>query len=307
MKFIHDLIKMSVVTSLLILSLCLFTVNNVSATGMSPTLTPNPTLMGDTDNDGDIDEADYSRWLSSYKQNVTGANLGDFNNDGKNNGIDFVIWTTTFTGAISTPTPTIGVTTTPTPTPDISPTPSPIFTPVPTQTKCNDDDDDCKSKIKRVLLNPIDDAYVGYKERNKNFGKKTNLLVGSKLTREKKKITFIKFDLKDLADKDIKSAKMRLKVASSTASLLTFKHVSNNDWSENTITYKNKPSFTSTITRKFGRPKGRWVEVNVTKLVKKLKGKQITIGIEQSGLKDISFISKESKKDIPQLVVEVVE
>jgi hypothetical protein len=55
---------------------------------------PTPTVKpGDANNDGRVDESDYSTWITYYKQTVAGgAGVGDFNNDGRVDGIDYVIW-----------------------------------------------------------------------------------------------------------------------------------------------------------------------------------------------------------------------
>jgi phosphatidylinositol-3-phosphatase len=51
---------------------------------------------GDFNSDGKVDGLDYVIWLSHYRQNVNGINNGDANSDGKVDGLDYVIWVTNY-------------------------------------------------------------------------------------------------------------------------------------------------------------------------------------------------------------------
>ncbi|MBI3980844.1 hypothetical protein HY345_02500 [Candidatus Microgenomates bacterium] len=56
----------------------------------STTNTPKP---GDANNDGKVDGVDYVIWLNHYHQNTSnGVRDGDFNKDGTVDGVDYVIW-----------------------------------------------------------------------------------------------------------------------------------------------------------------------------------------------------------------------
>ena len=58
---------------------------------ITPTISPTP-ILGDANNDGRVDGADYVIWLNHYNLNVTGPANGDFNNSGNVDGADYVIW-----------------------------------------------------------------------------------------------------------------------------------------------------------------------------------------------------------------------
>lgn len=66
----------------------------------TPISTPTPTptsapLVGDANNDGKVNELDYAIWLTNFHKTVTGgARVGDFNNDGVVDGVDYVLWAT---------------------------------------------------------------------------------------------------------------------------------------------------------------------------------------------------------------------
>jgi hypothetical protein len=66
----------------------------------SPTSSPTPApLAGDANNDGKVDGIDYVIWLNNYgSTNSSGPSQGDFNADTKVDGIDYVIWLNAYTG-----------------------------------------------------------------------------------------------------------------------------------------------------------------------------------------------------------------
>lgn len=71
------------------------TVNTTPTTSPVATsmATPTPTIkQGDANNDGYVNEADYSIWFSHFDQSVLGIQNGNFNGDSKVDGIDYVIW-----------------------------------------------------------------------------------------------------------------------------------------------------------------------------------------------------------------------
>lgn len=54
--------------------------------------TPRTVKQGDANEDGSVNNADYTIWLSNYMQSVFGQTRGDFNNSGGVDGIDYVMW-----------------------------------------------------------------------------------------------------------------------------------------------------------------------------------------------------------------------
>jgi hypothetical protein len=67
----------------------LFTFNDYSITDLNPTTTP----LADANNDGLVNELDYSIWRNSYGLVTTqGVSDGDFNLDSKVDGLDYAIW-----------------------------------------------------------------------------------------------------------------------------------------------------------------------------------------------------------------------
>jgi len=48
--------------------------------------------QGDANGDNQVNEADYSIWLSHFSQSVSGVANGDFNSDNRVDGVDYSIW-----------------------------------------------------------------------------------------------------------------------------------------------------------------------------------------------------------------------
>ncbi len=70
--------------------------------GNQPAPTPSssptpPPVPGDANNDGKVDGLDYVVWLTHYNTNASGAQNGDFNNNGRVDGLDYVIWLNNYT------------------------------------------------------------------------------------------------------------------------------------------------------------------------------------------------------------------
>jgi hypothetical protein len=52
--------------------------------------------MGDANGDGKIDTADMINWQNGYKTNLSGVSNGDFDKNGRINGIDYIFWMINF-------------------------------------------------------------------------------------------------------------------------------------------------------------------------------------------------------------------
>ncbi len=179
----------------------------------------------------------------------------------------------------------------PAPTPSDSPTPTPTFTPTSTPVP----------ETKKIILNPVADSFVRSTEPNKNFGTAKNLENDS----NPNEITYIKFDLSQLAGKNIKSANLKLKVSDSTNSPLILRLAGNGQWTETNINYKNRISFASTIIGFSAKIKNSVTNLNVLNTVNVKKGSNVTFSITSSGDDSGAFYSRESElSNRPQLIIE---
>ena len=67
-------------------------INSLIPTGGGEVVSPPPSKSGDANNDNQVNDADYSIWLTNYNKSVSGVTNGDFNNSGKVDGVDYVLW-----------------------------------------------------------------------------------------------------------------------------------------------------------------------------------------------------------------------
>lgn len=76
----------------------LYYIDNLVSALESPAIPPPDPYIGDADNNGVVDENDYSVWLINYNTTTSaGSSVGDFNGDTKVDGQDYVIWFNTLT------------------------------------------------------------------------------------------------------------------------------------------------------------------------------------------------------------------
>lgn len=155
---------------------------------------------------------------------------------------------------------------------------------------------------KKVTLNPNADSFVGSTTPNKNYGTTSNL----KNDLKPDEISYMRFNLSTLANKNIKSAKLILWTSDPTNSTLNLRNADDSDWSENGITYNNRPKLISTITSFNAKSKDKSVTIDVTGRIKSKKGARTTFGIKAIADDSGAFYSRNaidaSKR--PQLVVE---
>ena len=119
------------------------------------------------------------------------------------------------------------------------------------------------------------------------------------------KIAYIRFDISNLSNKKIKSAKLKLRIINGSKSAQKVKLVSDNNWSESEIDYNNKPNpKKDTIARLSNVSKGKWKEIDVKKELSKAE-KYITFAITSTGSDEMSIGSREQSKEQykPRLVV----
>lgn len=84
-----------------------------------------PQTTGDANNDGRVDGVDYVVWLNNFNNDTTGGpSQGDFNNDGRVDGVDYVVWINNHSTSVPT--------TSPIPTQAATPTPTSVSSPIPT-------------------------------------------------------------------------------------------------------------------------------------------------------------------------------
>lgn len=197
----------------------------------------------------------------------------------------------TGTPSQSTPTPTAAFTSTPTLTPTVTPTstpPPPTSTPTPTATV---------SAGGSVTFLPDADAYVNSSSPSTNYGSATVLRADLSPDLH----SYARFTVSGLGGLSIASVHLLFYMNSSSSAGMQALAVSDNTWGEKTITYSNAPTLGSTIATSGALSTGTWVSLDVTPYV---TGEgTYSFGIITPGSTAISFASRESGTNAPQLVI----
>jgi hypothetical protein len=114
----------------------------------------------------------------------------------------------------------------------------------------------------------------------------------------------MKFDLTSLAGLSVSQATLRMWVNSGSADVQNLKQVASTAWTENAITYANRPATGVTIsTFTYSGPTGAWNELNVTSAVAASAGAYMSIAIDNSGNDGYRFNSDEAASNRLELVV----
>ncbi|MBI2621582.1 MAG: S8 family serine peptidase [Candidatus Levybacteria bacterium] len=166
-------------------------------------------------------------------------------------------------------------------------TPTPTAAPTPSSRKVN--------------LFPTADSFVRKDRPKSNFGTLKYIQTDS----SPDTISFIKFNLRSLADKNIISAKLYLKVDDPSQATQSLKRGAGNNWTQRNINYNNKPSFNATITTFKANKRNKIIELDLINLVRNRKGEVITLGITSSGTNPAKYYSVEANRsNRPKLEVE---
>lgn len=170
-----------------------------------------------------------------------------------------------------------------------SPTPSSIPTPSlsPTPTPNN------------LTILPSADATVKKARPKTNYGSVSELHVDNDPVEQ----TYMKFNLSALAGKRILSAKLRIMVANASSETQDIKLTSQNTWTENTITYNNRPGLGTAIGNIKNTSAGQWKEIDITPTVSAKAGGVLSFGITMSGMDGFWIDSKEAASGKPHISV----
>jgi Calcineurin-like phosphoesterase len=170
----------------------------------------------------------------------------------------------------------------PTPTPDPD---APTLTPRPV--------------LVTTVLNPIADASAKSDQPAANFGSATTLESdGSPVY-----VAYMKYDLSSISGHGLVSAKLRMRVSDSSASIQNIKNVADSSWTESGLTYDNRPALGSVIGTFPGRRSGSFVEIDVTPGLANKSGRLVSLAIDSTGEDGYDFYSRNRTADKVSLVL----
>jgi hypothetical protein len=148
-----------------------------------------------------------------------------------------------------------------------------------------------------LTFTPVADAYVYESNPTTNYGSSTLLRAdGSPIMR-----SYLRFNVQGVSGT---ITRVTLRVYANSASTLGYNigNVTNNTWTESTITYNNAPAIGSSVGSSGSFGAGVWTTVNVTSLV--TGNGTLNLGLYTSSSTAISFNSRQASTNPPQLIVE---
>ena len=114
-----------------------------------------------------------------------------------------------------------------------------------------------------LSFNPTDDTYVNSNRANRNYGSSASLTTVSPT-----RYSLFKFNVTGVGTRTVTSAKLRLYVNNSSNSGGAFHKITNNTWSQSTVTWNTKPTFDANNLSTLGPiTSGTWVETDLTSLI----------------------------------------
>ncbi len=208
----------------------------------------------------------------------------------------------------STP-PTPTNTPLPTPTPTSTPTPinTPTSTPLPTPTRTNTPTPTPTSSAtttpvlgQSIDLLPLADTFVREDHPTRNYGSSTHLESDG----DTRAISYLKFDLRSLAGKSLKSAQLSLIVTNSSNKSHYIYLLPNTTWEESAITYATRiEPASSPIASIPPSQNGKKITIDLTSALNTQLGKIITLAITSSSSDGMDFSSKEASSGKPILSI----
>lgn len=148
-----------------------------------------------------------------------------------------------------------------------------------------------------MIFKPTADAFVSSAHSGKNYGTSTVLRADASPDVR----SYLRFSVSGLNGSMITKAKLRVYTNSSSSSGLKARVVSSNSWGETTITYSNMPALGSSLGTTGAISSGTWVSMDVSAFVK-AEG-IYSLGVVTPGSSAISFASRESGGNAPQLIL----
>jgi hypothetical protein len=148
-----------------------------------------------------------------------------------------------------------------------------------------------------TTFTPGADSYVESNNPSNNYGSQTQLRAdGSPTVR-----SYLRFNVQGLGGA-VTHATLRIYANSSSSGGYNVQSVSNNTWEESTVTYNNAPAVGNVLVSSGGFSGGAWTSVNVTAYI--TGNGSYNLALIVPGTTAVSFASRESGGNAPQLVVE---
>jgi chitodextrinase len=150
-----------------------------------------------------------------------------------------------------------------------------------------------------LTFTPEADTYVNAGSTSANYGAATTLRADASPDVH----SYLRFNIAGLGGKSIAKARLLIFANSSSTQGVTAQAVADNTWGELTTNYANAPALGNTLASSTTISAGTWVTLDVTSYV---TGEgAYSFGIATSGSTAISFASRESSANSPQLIIDL--
>jgi|GEM_PF-2017093 len=158
--------------------------------------------------------------------------------------------------------------------------------------------------VETITLNAVEDTYVSSASKKIRYGNENTLVVNASPTIF---YAYFKFDLTPLAGKTITSASLKFKTTtdSGSGSVNSFDIplVDNSSWRESSVTWQNRPAFSSSIGTFTNVPANSWYTASLqVPRVQSKAGTLLSLAIRLGGGDQLLIRSSETTEP-PQLVI----
>ncbi len=151
-----------------------------------------------------------------------------------------------------------------------------------------------------LTINVAEDATIKQAAATSNFGGATIVEADADPVMN----YLMKFNVSGLDGRTVSSAKLRLYVTNASNQGGIFKHVTNNSWSEQNVTWNTAPAASATTVATAGAVTlNTWKEIDVTSLIK--TDGTYSLRVNNSSADGAAYSSKESATNKPQLVISI--
>ena len=156
-----------------------------------------------------------------------------------------------------------------------------------------------------ISLNPVADAYVrGGASGDINYGSDAVLVLKKGLTDDYTRESYLKFDLSSVQG-PVSSATLKLYALTADAgtSVHTITQVNDDTWTENTITFNNRPTSLGSVVSGYNVTSIGEYSIDVTSAVQSEIDNILSLKIETDANLGVSYNSKEASQNIPVLEI----
>ena len=145
----------------------------------------------------------------------------------------------------------------------------------------------------------VEDSWVDASNTTKSRGTDNQLKVDTG------KIAYLKFDLGSLQSQPVQKATLRLYALNGSNSTQNLQEVTNNNWTEASLNYANKPDIGDSLASIANTEKNAWKDIDITTFVTNNKGKIVSLALSAlPGDNNNFYIASKETATAPVIMIE---